>query len=100
AADRDRIAAVLLGAAIPAAVIGPALHEQPGDRRARVAQQQRGDRGIHPARHADDDLRTAPPMFCSSDSGWRLPARWSATTCQTSGLRWRADSARSSEGAS
>ena len=60
AADRDRVAAIVLGATVAAAVVGPVLHEQAGDRFAGVAQQQCGDRRIDAAGHADDDAgRTA-----------------------------------------
>ena len=60
AADRDRVAAVVLGAAVAAAVVGPVAHEQPGHAAVRVgqgvlAQQQGRDRGIDAAGHADDD---------------------------------------------
>ena len=54
AADGDRVATIVVGAAVAAAVVGPVLHEQAGDRLARVAQQQRGDRRIDAAGHADD----------------------------------------------
>ena len=57
AADGDRVAAVVLGAAVAAAVVGPVLHEQAGDRFAGIAQQQGRDRRIHAAGHAHDGPR-------------------------------------------
>src|SRR5690606_14531564 len=101
AADGHGVAAVLVGAAVAAAVVGPVVHEQSGDRLAGVAQEQGGDRGIHAAGHADDDARRRHQRTeRSSESGCRLPARWSATTCQTRGLRWRPAWAWSSAGVS
>ena len=71
-----------------------------------VAQQQRGDRRIDAAGHADDGaqlrsrVRLSSPHAncCTIDNGWRRPARWSPTTRHTSGLRWRACAAWSSAG--
>ena len=54
AGHRHRVAAVVLGAAVAAAVVGPVLHEQAGQRLAGVAQEQGGDRGVDAARQADD----------------------------------------------
>lgn len=46
-AHRHRIAAIILGAAIAAAVIGPVLHEQPGDRLALLGKPPGCHRRIH-----------------------------------------------------
>jgi hypothetical protein len=53
-ADRQRVAAVVLGAAAAVAFLVPVLHEQARDRFARFLQQPRCDRGIHAAGQADD----------------------------------------------
>src|SRR5690606_8891043 len=56
AADRDGVLAVFLRAtAAFAGVFLPVLHEQALDRHAGALQQQRRDRGIDAAGHADDD---------------------------------------------
>jgi hypothetical protein len=74
-ADRHRIATVVLCPAVAAAVVGPVLHEESGERFAGVAQQQRRDGGIDAARHPHDGPRHAHVACLSIDSGWRCPAR-------------------------
>ena len=80
---------------VAAAVVVPVLHEQAGDRRAGALQQQRGDRRVDAAGHADDDCAR-----CVASRSWLTPAaarsqRKPASgelvvdTRQTSGLRWR-----------
>src|SRR3546814_145383 len=49
AADGNGVAAVVLGPAVAAAVVGPVLHEQTRARLAGIAQQQRGHGGIDAA---------------------------------------------------
>lgn len=51
AAHRHGIAAVVFGATIAAAVVGPVLHEQPRDRLALLRQLPRRHRRIHAAGH-------------------------------------------------
>src|SRR3546814_3490277 len=86
AADGNGVAAVVLGPAVAAAVVGPVLHEQTRDRLAGIAQQQRGHGGIDAAGHANH--HPCVHGTCrSSDSGWRWPERKSATNRHTSGLR-------------
>lgn len=69
AADRDRVAAIVFGAAIAAAVVGPILHEQPGDRLALLRQLPCGHRRIHAARHAYHNVRRTHARCRTSDSG-------------------------------
>ena len=102
-ADRERILAIGVGAAGPAAVVlFPVLHEHAGDRHARALQQQRRDRRIDAARHADDDRRRRHRAQADAvsdgsqriaSSGRRWPASQSSTLASTIGLRRRADSA-------
>ena len=75
AANGDGIAAVVLGPAIATAIVGPVLHEQSSDVAASIAEEQGGDRRIHPARNANDDPAAAHASCATSDSGWRLPPR-------------------------
>ena len=49
AARGDRIPTIVLRAAIAAAIVGPVLHEEAGDRFALIAQAQGRDRRIHTA---------------------------------------------------
>lgn len=84
ARDRDRVAAIVLGAAVAAAVVGPVLHEQTRQGFAGIAQQQGRDRGIDPARHAHDGVgrpghldhsASGATECCSRSSEWRRPPR-------------------------
>ena len=76
-AHRHRVATIVLGAAVAAAVVGPVVHEQAGHRGAVALQQQRRDRRIDAAGHADDEVRRrcAHESCWSIESGCRRPAR-------------------------
>ncbi|MNV66771.1 hypothetical protein D3C71_1595430 [compost metagenome] len=100
AAHGHRVAAIVLGAAMAAAVIGPVLHEQPGDIQPLLDQGQRGNGRIHTAGNANNNTRTAHNICLKIDNGWRWPASQSEAVCQTSGLRSRAMSACSCAGVS
>ena len=69
------VAAVVFGTALATAIVGPVLHEQANDFATRIAQQQRGHRGIHAARHAHHDLVAGHGSCCTNVSGCRLPPR-------------------------
>jgi hypothetical protein len=75
AADGHRIAAVILGAAVAAAVVGPVLHEQAGHGLALLYQAPGGDRGIDAAGDAHHHTRSAHATSRTSESGWRWPPR-------------------------
>ena len=55
-----RIAAIVLGPAVAAAVVGPVLHEETRDRLVGITQLQRRDGRIHASRHANDGARASP----------------------------------------
>ncbi len=74
-ADRDRIAAVVLGPAFPGAVIGPVLHEESGDGFVLLDELQRGHRRIDASGDPHDDARRAHGTCWSNDSGDRRPPR-------------------------
>ncbi len=71
-ADAPRILEVRGRGAVAGLVLLPVRHEQRLDLAAGIQQQQRRDRGVHPARERDD--RAAHSCFRSA-SGWRAPAR-------------------------
>jgi len=75
AADGHRVAAVILGTAVAAAIVGPVLHEQTGHGLALLHQAPGSHGRIHAARHADHHPRAAHATSWTRESGWRWPAR-------------------------
>ncbi|MNT28585.1 hypothetical protein D3C72_1642810 [compost metagenome] len=68
-ADSHRIAAVILGAAVAAAIVGPVLHEQTGHGLALLYQAPGGDGRIHAARHANHHPWAVHATSLTSASG-------------------------------